>query len=187
MKIYEYDDYDHYVAEQTKANKRKIHWLYVKKHTIKHISKLHPFAATILCHGTRNGGEMDYFEEFYPAAEILGTEISETATQFKRTVQWDFAHVKEEWIGKWDIVYSNSFDHSIDPMKTLDTWKNQLSENGKMFIEYSEAHSKASIHDPLEATHQEFKKMLSDSGLIQFSETIVGKREGSLLYALQKV
>lgn len=186
MKIYQYKNYEEYVAEQTKANKRKLHWVYVREHTIQHIHKDKPLASHIICHGTRNAAEQNFFQKYYPAAEIIGTEISETATQFPMTVQWDFAMPKYEWIGKFDIVYSNSFDHSIDPLKTLDTWKNQLTDSGRMYIEYSSVHSLMSPSDPLDATHEEFVQLLKDSGLRSLN-TIVGKRAGSLLYTIERI
>jgi len=186
MRIYQYKDYDEYVKEQTKANKRKIDWVYVKEHTIAHIHKTHSIASSIICHGTRNAAEQKFFQKYYPAAEIIGTEISETASAFPMTVQWDFAEPKNEWIRRFDILYSNSFDHSLDPMKTLSTWKDQIHANGRMYIEYSSAHSEMTSSDPLEATHDEFKQMLTDSGLRPLPTPIVGKRKGSLLYTIVK-
>ena len=186
MKVYKYKDYDHYVEEQTKANIRKLHWVYVKEHTIQFISKQHPFASSIICHGTRNAAEQKFFKKYYPNAQIIGTEISETAKAFPMTIQHDFAIQKENWIGKFDIVYSNSFDHSIDPNKTLVTWRDQLSSSGKMFIEYSEEHSEMTPSDPLEATHKEFKELLSNNKLMAIGKPIVGKRKGSLLYTIVK-
>jgi len=186
VKIYKYKNYDEYVAEQTKANKRKIHWVYVREHTIKHIHSTQPIASSIICHGTRNAAEQKFFQKYYPAAEIIGTEISETASEFPMTVQWDFAEQKDEWVRRFDILYSNSFDHSIDPIKTLNTWKDQIHSNGKMFIEYSSAHSNMSPSDPLEASHDEFKQMLADAGLRDEQNPIVGKRKGSLLYTIVK-
>ena len=39
MKIYEYDNYEHYVQEQTKANIRKLGWVYVTERSIDNIKK----------------------------------------------------------------------------------------------------------------------------------------------------
>jgi hypothetical protein len=119
MKIYQYRDYDEYVASQIEANIRKIKNIWVEKKTIQEIARQHGSANTILCHGTRNAAEQKYFKDFYPDAEVLGTEISPTANNFPLTVQWDFNQVNEEWIGEYDIVYSNAFDHSCDPKQTL--------------------------------------------------------------------
>ena len=42
-----------------------------------------------LCHGTRTGKEQEWFRK-YLSCDVVGTEISETATQFPFTIQWDF-------------------------------------------------------------------------------------------------
>ena len=160
MKIYEYESYEDYVAAQTRANKIKLKWVYVKEGTIGKIAKDKGTAENILCHGTRNGTEQKYFKSHFPDAYIIGSEISETATQFPMTIQHDFAMVREEWIGKFDIVYSNSFDHSIDPEKTIQVWKDQLSDNGKLYLEYSEIESVCEPSDPLDATTKEIRDLI---------------------------
>lgn len=186
MRVYKYTDYDHYVREQTRGNKEKIDRVYVKERSIELIHNYKPIASFIICHGTRNGAEQQFFKKYYPAAYVIGTEISETATQFPHTVQWDFANVKEEWIGKFDIVYSNAFDHSYDPHKTIQTWKEQLSDNGLLVIEYSERQSVMEPVDPLDATNEEVFQMLRDAGL-KVVERWPGKRRGHEIFVIAKI
>lgn len=154
MKIYQYKNYQQYVDLQTQANKLKIDKVWASVDTIKAIAKTHGAADSILCHGTRNGAELKFFRTIYPEAKILGTEISESATDFADTVQWDFHDTHPEWIGKFDIVYSNSFDHSFDPIKALDTWRQQLTTIGSLCIEYS-FHFESRAWDPLEIKRDE--------------------------------
>lgn len=161
MKIYEFNSYEDYVAAQTRANKIKLKWVWVRPATIKKISEDKQTAETIICHGTRNGAEQKFFLEHFPDAYIIGTEISDTATQFPMTVQHDFAIPKDEWIGKFDIVYSNSFDHSIDPEKTIKTWTDQLSDIGKLYLEFSEFESVCEASDPLKATWLEVEELIT--------------------------
>lgn len=165
MKIYQYKDYDEYVEWQTKTNKSKLGWVYVTKQSVDRICEDKKTASYIICHGTRNGKEMEFFKENFPSAFIIGTEISETAVQFPNTVQHDFTQPKDEWIGKADIVYSNSFDHSIDPKKTLDTWRDQLNTTGTLYIEYNESQSICDPHDPLYAKLFEVEKMINEANL----------------------
>lgn len=169
MKIYEYKDYDDYVNTQTKINKSKLRrgFSYVKEDTIRHIVADHPNAQSVICHGTRRGNEQLFFKSLlqFGGAEVIGTEISDTAPQFPMTVQHDFTMEKSEWVGKFDIVYSNSFDHSIDPEATLVTWKNQLSPTGKMYLEYSERDSICDPADPLDATAAEIEGLFPAAGL----------------------
>jgi len=174
MKIYEHKSYEEYVESQTKVNKSKIKWVYAKEHAIKKICEHKKEASFIICHGTRNGGEMRFFLKHFPNTYIIGSEISDTADQFENTIQHDFSMPREEWIGKADIVYSNSFDHSNDPKKTIETWRDQLNETGSIYLEYNEGQSVCEPADCLDATETEVKELVENSGL-----TIVDRFIGS--------
>lgn len=63
MKLYEYKDHNEYVNEQTRANVVKLHKVWVSKQTIILIKSLVNYASNVLCHGTRNGAEQNYFKE----------------------------------------------------------------------------------------------------------------------------
>jgi len=167
MKLFKYDDYDHYVKAQTDANKKKLDKVWVDNIVINAIAGLKGEANTILCHGTRNGAEQKMFLKCYPDAEVLGTEISDTADSFPFTTQWDFTHSKVEWEGYWDIVYSNALDHSMSPEETITTWRNQLSENGRLYIDYchQETHNKSRLSDPLAVFKNEMVPLLEGLGL----------------------
>ena len=137
MELFEYKDYDDYVKWQTAGNKLKL-----RTHSgvglavIAEIRKRISFVSHILCHGTRAGWEQKYFKALYgDNTYVMGTEISETATQFPDTIQWDFSKQKDEWVGKFDIVFSNSFDHCITPEETLHTWMAQLAPQGSLIME----------------------------------------------------
>ena len=177
MKIYKYSSHEEYVDIQTKANIRKLNNVWVDKETISKIYEMAPIAAFILCHGTRNAAEQKYFKHFYPYAEIIGTEISHTASKFEMTIQHDFHEIKEEWINKFDIIYSNSFDHSYDPVKSLTTWKNQLSDNGSIFVETGIGKdNKSSAVDPLELNNNDMSNIASSIGMkIVFQHNIDSK------------
>ena len=162
MKIYNYQNYNHYVESQERTNKQKLNWVYVNKKTIENIAIDKKEANNILCHGTRNGAEQQYFQNLFPNAYIIGTEISSTAHMFPMTIQHDFTKEKKEWIGKFDIVYSNSFDHSIDPFETIRVWANQLNDGGKLYLEYSESQSIGNDADPLDATANEIQSLIKE-------------------------
>lgn len=174
LKVHEYKDYNHYVDEQTTANKRKLNWPFKKEDHVKWIKEKKLGANNIICHGTRNGGEQKIFRKYYPDAYIIGTEISETASQFEMTVQHDFAMPKPEWIGKFDIVYSNSFDHSLDPSKTIETWKKQISYDGYIFVEWDYLNnSKSTLSDPVSGSTKEFISFLESHNVAikEFNKT----------------
>lgn len=162
--LHEYNNYDEYVKIQTEGNHRKINRVWVKETTIKKISEYMKFKTdtyNILCHGTRNGKELDYFQKHLKPIKIIGTEISTSATKFKNTIQWDFHDTKPEWINNFDIIYSNSLDHSYKPIDCIKTWLNCLNDNGYLFIEWTPGHSynKTSKLDPFGATIEIMEKM----------------------------
>jgi hypothetical protein len=138
MRIFKGDSYHDYVQAQVKANERKLNNSWVQKEDIVKISKFSSNPKNILCHGTRKGLEQLYFLELYPTANVVGTEISPTATQFKYTVQHDFHDVNNDWINCFDILYSNSFDHTYDPEKCLSVWAQQLQINKIIAIDVSQ-------------------------------------------------
>ena len=180
MRVYDYKDYDEYVSEQTRANKNKIKWRYAHQGIINQISKHKGSANFIICHGTRSGAEQLWFKDNYPNSYIIGTEISDTAYQFEMTIQHDFAKPKEEWIGKADIVYSNSFDHSIDPQTTIETWRDQLKDDGTIYLEYSEKDSVCTSVDCLDATQNEIINLLSKNNL-KVKEIFKGSQTSNVL------
>lgn len=138
--------YDEYVDVQVSTNKRKLNVVWIQKETIKRIKEYCLYkkidANNVLCHGTRNGAEQKYFKQIFNC-DVLGTEISPTATQFEHTIQWDFHEINEDWIGKFDLIYSNSWDHAYDFKKALTNWMRCLTSNGRVVIEYTASHRKA--------------------------------------------
>jgi hypothetical protein len=167
MKIFEYKDYDEYKQIQTDANKLKLNRIWVSNFSLIEIQKrAGSIINSILCHGTRNGAEQTLFKKKYPNAKIIGTEISDTASQFPMTVQWDFMEPKEEWINQFEIVYSNSLDHSIDPLKTITTWVEQLSPIGHLYIDhgFQNRTNTSTQMDPLELSQKELEELITQAG-----------------------
>lgn len=168
MKIYEYKSYEEYVEEQIKANKNKILNVWVHPETIGIIAINFPRknVSKVICHGTRNGIEMEYFLQEYPLiSEIVGTEISPTAYKFENTVEHDFHEEKEEWVGQFDIVYSNSLDHSYDPVKALTTWTRQLNSGGVLCVELMVGKSNVvTPSDPLSIEEDEYLSIIEELG-----------------------
>lgn len=172
MKIYDYDSYEDYKKSQIDANVRKINNSYVDPNSLHFllnylVNELTINPKLILCHGTRRGLEQQYIIDFFKSIksspEVIGTEISHTATKYPNTIQWDFHDVKEEWIESTDIIYSNSFDHSYKPIECLDSWMSCLSDNGVCVLEYSkECDTKSGAIDSFGATLEEYKTFISE-------------------------
>ena len=171
MEIWKYKNYEEYKEKQIEANVRKLDRTWVDPASLKYVMKYiqincNVTPKTILCHGTRRGLEQEYILDYFKDIEdleVIGTEISHTATEFPNTIQWDFHDVKDEWIGNVDIIYSNSFDHSIKPKECLDTWMSCLKDNGICVIEYS-THTdyKMCETDPFAATLHEYRDLIEE-------------------------
>ena len=97
-----------------------------------------------ICHGSRNGFEQEFFNKNIKNSKVLGTDISDTAKNFRNSIVWDFHKENKLWIGEFDFVYTNSLDQSYDPKLALTTWLDQINKNGYIFIEHSEQHGVAS-------------------------------------------
>ena len=86
-------DYERYRATQEAGNKRKLRNCWAMPQNMAfladHLKKRLNSIQFGLCHGTRRGLEQQWLRE-HLRSEVIGTEISETATQFPHTIQWDF-------------------------------------------------------------------------------------------------
>jgi hypothetical protein len=146
-------DYERYRQVQEAGNRKKIQNVWVLEENIAFLAdylqrtlKTPPKFG--ICHGTRRGKEQEWFRK-YLACEVIGTEISETATSFPNTIQWDFHQVKPEWIDAVDLIYSNSFDHSYDPERCLNAWMSCVRPGGLCILEHS------SLHEPRGASEMD--------------------------------
>jgi hypothetical protein len=174
MKLYKYDSYSQYKEIQIEANKRKIDWVWVQEESMKAIRDYRD-ADTILCHGSRNGTELDYFRKYYSLEEIVGTDISPTAKQYPNMMQWDFHDPNYHWIGHFDIVYSNSLDHSPTPKKAVARWLEQINEGGNVFIEWGEDHGehRQTEIDPFGASLDEYRELFPVKDEIETSYSTI--------------
>ncbi len=115
-----------------------------------------------LCHGVRNGGELDLFEGEF-GVDWIGTEIVKELCDGRRIIQADFSKYREEWLGAFGLIYSNSFDHARCPEETLEVWLKQLKTEGWLYIEWTRWHAKLGTGrnkaDCFAAERKEYRKM----------------------------
>ena len=143
--LHEYSSYEEYKATQVFHNKRKIQEVWADEGTldlvIDRVKSEYSDGRRLfaLCHGTRNGFEQNYIASKFDV-EIIGTDISDTAEDFPRSMQWDFHDRNDDWVGKCSFIYTNSLDQSWKPQAALSTWLDQLHQGGLLFIEHTEAH-----------------------------------------------
>jgi len=140
-------DYAKYVEAQTTRNVQGITNQFVKEEDIKFLAdwmKRNVLSKEFgICHGTRAGKEQVWFQQHldWMPGTVIGTEISSTANQFANTIQWDFHHVKDEWVGQVGFVYANTLDHSYNPKLALSKWMECLDDSGVLLLEHCTAHA----------------------------------------------
>jgi SAM-dependent methyltransferase len=170
--------YEEYRATQNAGNLRKLDMIFAIERNIAHLAqyvaryaKARPGNGTgaplrILCHGSRNGAEVRWFKQHAAGAQVLGTDIADTATRFPDMVQWDFHDLKPEWVGAWDVVYSNSWDHAFDPERAFGNWVRCLAPDGLLLLEHSRFHTPAYVTrlDPFGAQLPSLCRMLEGIG-----------------------
>jgi len=189
MKLWKYKNYEEYVKVQTNGNASKLTNVWADESCIDYICNLfrNPDGVSIkrpaqyiICHGTRNGSEQKWFRKNIPDATVIGTEISHTATEFPNTIQHDFHEPIKEYINKFDILYSNSLDHSYDPKKCLRTWIDQLNEDGLLCIDLAQGREMVSRElDPLEISSEELIHLLyHDFGLQNIERKVIDRKRG---------
>lgn len=165
-----FDDYETYRRVQEEGNKAKLGAQFVKK---SHIGFLADWLTAQerkgpidfgLCHGVRRGKEQAWFRKKLDGANVIGTDISETATQFENTVQWDFHDDNPDWEGRADFVYTNSWDHAYDPGKAFAAWVKCLKPGGWLLLDHTRGHMpKASnVLDPFGATPEAVVALLEE-------------------------
>lgn len=208
LNIYKYSDYKEYKDSQIQGNHKKLNSSWVKPKDINficdYIKKNDIIYNNIICHGTRQGFEQKYFLEYLNGIEyIIGTEISDTAIKFEHTIEHDFHEIKEEWIDKFDIVYTNSWDHSYDPNKSLNSWIESLKVGGYLFIEWNTNNlNKPGVTDPFSSTKDDYLNIFKNNNKILLIETIsiisemsikptskekVGRKIEKFYYVLKKI
>jgi hypothetical protein len=169
-------DYETYRSIQEIGNREKITNVFTTEQVIaliaRHAKDKLGTVSSILCHGTRNAAEQKWFKAHFPAAEVLGTEISATALQFPMTIQWDFHEVHDGWADRWDLLYSNSWDHSFSPPKMFSAWERSLRRGGFLYLEHTSEHQLVDYLDLFGATSEALRTIVEGSGLV-FVETLV--------------
>ena len=169
VKIYKYKNYDEYKDTQIYYNKKKIEHVWADEKTLEKIRDflIENTSGGIIkgiCHGSRNGFEQNFFNENKDRFYVIGTDISDTAENYKNSVMHDYHEEKKEWLNNFDFVYSNSLDQSFDPRKALKTWLNQLKKNGFIIIEHTDQHGviASGKMDPFGVEANFFPYLLSD-------------------------
>lgn len=160
--------YRDYVDRQTEKNVLKLDKVFITEKEVLFIQKRLlgklPERPRIICHGVRNGTEVKLFRK-HLNAHVIGTEISYTAERFPGVIRWDFHDVKPGWIGKVDLIYSNSLDHSYDPETCLKKWMTCLAPGGVCVVCWTMSHGRGEADgaDCFRASADEYEAMMKNS------------------------
>lgn len=117
---------------------------------------------SVLCHGVRKGEEMLSFKELFNCS-VIGTDLF---PQSAIVLEHDFRKKKRAWIGAFDMVYSNSLDHSDEPEKTLRVWLRQLSNRGFLVINWTCWDTKVRGGDCFGASLDEYYELMRSVGTV---------------------
>jgi SAM-dependent methyltransferase len=172
MRLFKHDGYDHYREAQIRVNKKKLDlrsgysWASEEEVAFlsNYIQKNVPNVKKGLCHGIRNGKEIEWFKNNL-GIDIIGTDISPTVKSFGGVI-WDFHDINPEWTNSFDFVYSNSLDHAYDPEKAIRAWLDSISPRGIVIVQWTGNGSvlKCNEADCFSASLDEYKKLLKKCG-----------------------
>jgi hypothetical protein len=130
MELFKHPSQDSYIQAQILKSKKKLFVIASSDEELSTVARYIrtniPAARFGICHGVRNGYEVEQLRRLL-GIDIIGTNIAPTASEFPDVIQWDFHEAREEWIGKVDFIYSNSWDHSYDPERLFKNWMDCLS------------------------------------------------------------
>lgn len=177
------NDYQTYRTIQEIGNRTKLDHIFTTPEVIaaaaRHAKDCLGAVNKVLCHGTRNGTEQRWFKSHFPQAQVLGTEISVTATQFPMTILWDFHDIRDDWLDYWDVLYSNSWDHSFSPSIMFSAWYRSLRPGGLLYLEHTREHERVDHLDLFGATPAALREIVEASGLA-YRETLKAPPENGL-------
>jgi len=117
-----------------------------------------------ICHGAKNGLERRRLLELMDRnCEIVCTDLFPG----EDVLQWDFRHQRDEWIGAFDFLYSNSLDHARNPWDCLRVWLAQLKLNGRIYIQWTPAHLTVQGGDCFGASLNEYIAVIDEVGEVE--------------------
>ena len=165
--LVKYDTTEEYFRVQVRANRRKYARISTPQEEVDAIAvwlrNNRPNASTGLCHGARNGWEIDAFATA-TGHDVRGTDIA--PVEHPRMIQWDFHHPRIEWHGKIDWIYSNAIDHAWCPRVALFTWFETVAAEGVLFLPWHKGKLKGRRTDPFAVSLDEYRVMIEEFGVL---------------------
>jgi hypothetical protein len=88
------------------------------------------------CMGIRNGAEYFEFQEYLPYAVVYGIDILDKVKDVGgNCFCYDFNRLPKDWKNKFDLLFSNSLDHSYEVYETLKEWSRVTKKDGYLLLQ----------------------------------------------------
>lgn len=114
-----------------------------------------------VCMGVRNSDEVDAFARQLRNATCIGIELNPAAAS-RNVLTHDFAKLPVDMQGQFDLIFSNSIDHSFDIAVTLREWRRAASDNCRLVVQFSTDH--VCTTDPYNFTIARATALVEDAG-----------------------
>jgi SAM-dependent methyltransferase len=90
------------------------------------------------CMGIRNGAEYFEFKQYLPESVVYGIDIQEKVVEVGENCYCcDFNNLPKDWEEKFDLLFSNSLDHSFEVTETIEEWRRVTKKGGFILIQFS--------------------------------------------------
>jgi hypothetical protein len=101
--------------------------------------------------------------------KVIGVELN---PEIQREDIWtgSFDKLPLSWTGKFDLIYSNSIDHSQNPRETVAEWKRVASPGAYIVLAFTES-KEISVHDPLAGLNYQTLVDLWQAPVVFYSDT----------------
>lgn len=100
---------------------------------------------------------------------VVGVEINPDASRTDIHIG-SFDELPAEWSGQFDLLFTNSFDHSMDPARTVSEWKRVAAPGAYVIVAYA-LDQQQSDHDPTTGLSLSTLKELWQARVVFASET----------------
>lgn len=117
---------------------------------------------TIGCMGIRSGAEYFVFKEVLKDSLVYGVDVAPKVTEVGENCYcYDFNNLPEDWADKFDLLYSNSIDHSFDIEQTIDEWYRVTKHGGFLMLEFGKF-GDVTTSDRYDFEQNDLSKMFDD-------------------------
>lgn len=108
-------------------------------------------------------------EKIDRSSSVIGVELNPDV--FRRDVHvGSFDDLPLGWEGRFDLLFTNSFDHSLDPARTVNEWKRVAAPGAYVIIAFAPT-QELSDHDPVSGLNFEALSALWQAPIVFASES----------------